>query len=402
MDIEHIKFAAFFPDCEDIHLTKDVGYIPYVMHRDFGYDSSIICYKNGDYPSLKAETPGLKLLFMKKGVGYFARDRLRALFKKNEVPIRGVESLCIFIDAIPTMLKQGRHIDVLQLYHINDISILIAWLYRMINHKGISYLKLDINPQMILNDEYNKKPSLLYKYAPINIMSVENKKAYNFLKEKDSYFKYYVNNLYYIPNGVFIDKTQQVNYSDKENIIIHVGRIGAKQKASWIILEAFSIVAREFTDWNLLLIGPMDNDFINYFNKYLDDNKDIRDRIKYLGFITREDLLKNYYKAKIIALPSKHEGFSLTSLEASLYGAVMLGSDLPSFEELTDGGKLGYLCPVDDVECFTATLRLMLGNESELAGRSKAVSGFIRDHFDWRQICGELDRQIRSGMRGIK
>ena len=50
-----IVFATFFPDCENIHLTKDIGMIPYVLHRDFGYDAYVICHKNGDYPYLEKE-----------------------------------------------------------------------------------------------------------------------------------------------------------------------------------------------------------------------------------------------------------------------------------------------------------------------------------------------------------
>ncbi len=52
---DKIVFATFFPACENTHLTKEVGMIPYILHRDFGYDSYIICYKNGDYPHLETK-----------------------------------------------------------------------------------------------------------------------------------------------------------------------------------------------------------------------------------------------------------------------------------------------------------------------------------------------------------
>ena len=65
------SFATFFPECENIHLTKDVGMIPYVMHRDMRYDAILISYRNGDYPYLDSEVPGLKMRFMKKGWSRF-------------------------------------------------------------------------------------------------------------------------------------------------------------------------------------------------------------------------------------------------------------------------------------------------------------------------------------------
>lgn len=39
MPEKKLVFATFFPGCLNVHLTKDVGMIPYVLYRDFGYDS---------------------------------------------------------------------------------------------------------------------------------------------------------------------------------------------------------------------------------------------------------------------------------------------------------------------------------------------------------------------------
>ena len=52
---DKLNFVTLFPQCQNIHLVKDVGMIPYVMHRDMGYDSYVMCYKNGDYPYLDTE-----------------------------------------------------------------------------------------------------------------------------------------------------------------------------------------------------------------------------------------------------------------------------------------------------------------------------------------------------------
>lgn len=404
MDIDHITFATFFPDCEDIHLTKDVGYIPYVLYRDFGYDSCIISYRNGDYPGLEVETPGLKLMFMKKGLGYLARDSLRALFKKKEVPIRGVESFCVLMDALPMMLKHGKHIDVLQLYHLDDESIMISWLYRIVNRKGIVYLKLDMNPQsheLSIKPERVKKRSIFYRRAPIDLMSIETRETYEYMRRLHPFFKLFGDNLLYIPDGVDVEKMAPYikEFHMKENVILHAGRIGTWQKASHVVLEVFSKVAPEYPGWRLIMIGPMEQEFKTYFDNFLEEHKDIQGRVSYLGFIPRDQVYEQYGRSKVLAFPSRQESFGLVVAEAGLCGAVALATDISALRDLTDCGKLGYLCPVDDVECFIATLRRMLGNQSELASRSKAVSVFIRDRFDWKQICENLDQHIRLKMK---
>ena len=38
------RFLTLFPELENVHLMKDVGMIPYIMHKEFGYDSYIASY----------------------------------------------------------------------------------------------------------------------------------------------------------------------------------------------------------------------------------------------------------------------------------------------------------------------------------------------------------------------
>ena len=42
------KFLTIFPLTENVHLTKDVVMIPYVLYKEFGYESTIATYKNNN------------------------------------------------------------------------------------------------------------------------------------------------------------------------------------------------------------------------------------------------------------------------------------------------------------------------------------------------------------------
>jgi L-malate glycosyltransferase len=55
-----------FPECRNVHLIKDVGMIPYILYKYYGYDSKIVCYNNETYSSLNKEVKGLKLNFIEK------------------------------------------------------------------------------------------------------------------------------------------------------------------------------------------------------------------------------------------------------------------------------------------------------------------------------------------------
>lgn len=395
-----IVFATFFPGCENIHLTKDIGMIPYVLHRDFGYDAYVICHQNGDYPYLEKETPGLKMCF-------FNISRIRAftkIFRQKNIGVfkRATEALCTLLEVLPFMVSHGRQIDVLQLFHYKDESFITGLIYRVVNPKGRIYLKLDLHPG--IEDVYNKDPSRLktsriYQLLEFDFISVESKQLYKFVREKHPYFKEFKNRIYYLPNGVDTKKLlpKVKSFDQKERMILHAGRIGNPQKASEVILEAFAALARDFPGWKLALVGSMESSFEQYFGEFLERNNDIRDRIIYTGFLKdREEVYEYYGRAIIYASPSRFEGLSLASVEAGFFGEVALSSNIPSARDLTDNGRLGYLCPVDDTECFTRTLRHMLSNEDELREKSVAVEEYISRNFDWNEICGRLSQIMQS------
>ena len=91
-----MRFVTLFTRTENIHLLKDVGLVPYYLHRCFGVDASIATYKNSEsYPYLEREVNGLKLEF-------FPKTKLGKL-----------------LDGISYLTKEGKNIDVLNLYHLN-------------------------------------------------------------------------------------------------------------------------------------------------------------------------------------------------------------------------------------------------------------------------------------------
>ncbi|VVB63778.1 D-inositol-3-phosphate glycosyltransferase [uncultured archaeon] len=404
---KHVVFATFFPSCENIHLTKDVGMIPYVLHRDFGYDSRLICYENGEYPYLKTEVPGLELQYIRCQLP--SLKRLLKYLGGCPRLTSSLKLLSLLIDALPVILRFGKEIDVLQLYHLKPESVLIGIAYRMVNRRGVLQLKLDMNSHVI--EYYDKHPHerrnkypirrRIFNLASFDIVSVESKAMCNFIREVYPFLKGFEKKLYYIPNGIDASKlpSSPKGYGDKENIILHSGRIGLYQKGSEIILKAFADICNDFPGWRLVMTGQMEEPFFNYFRDFLGEHEDIADRIAYLGFLKPRELYDQYYRAKILAMPSRFESFGLLAVEAGAFGDIILGSDLPSLRDITNDGKYGYLCPIDDIDCFTENLRIMLSNEAELSKKSGLIAHFIRSRFDWTKICDNLNCIILDGLR---
>lgn len=400
-----LVFATFFPGCENVHLIKDVGMIPYVMHRDYGYDSCLICYDRDDYTHLK-DLPGLRLLFMKgRQSRLFNGEDIRSgpyWFVRNWIADK-TDVLITLKDTLPIMLKHSRQIDVLQLYHFKYESLIIALLYRMINRKGLLYLKLDTNPGIV--DYYQKNPGklknmahlsyLLFKLASFDIISAESVTLYKFLRNVHPLYRQYKDRIYCIPNGIDISNMRAESNTLKENIVLHVARMGDKRKGSDLALEAFARASPDFPDWKLLLIGSMEPEFRERFDALMSAREDLKGHIVYAGFINDRKTMSGYYqKAKILLMPSRSESFGFAGVEAGALGDVIVGSDIPAIKDMTDNGKLGYLCPVDDIPSLEKALSQAMSHEEELARRSRLVSAFTIENFNLSRIYGRLNSAI--------
>ena len=137
--------------------------------------------------------------------------------------------------------------------------------------------------------------------------------------------------------------------------------------------------------------------FNQYLGEFMRHNKDLRDRIFCIGYLETRETLYDYYRhARILAVPSRSESFGIATLEGASFGDVIIGSDIPSIREITNQGKLAYLCPVDDVKCFGKKLRHMLTHPSEIKEMSERTRRFVRGRFDWTRICYSVNDAIQS------
>lgn len=378
-----ITFAMFYPEFLNIHLQKDVGTIPYILQREFGYESYIICYKNEEFRN----TLGLKFVFIKDNPA----PSLRAGIKKVWGWIK------IFVEIIPFFMKHGKNLKVVGFEGFNFKNVISSWIYKLFQRKGISYLRADLDsnfrsfPSNPIRKVFQRITDFLV-FLSFDLVSVESKRFYKHFPKKVRKS----NRLLIMPMGTDVRTLEPFGrgFANKENIILHVGRIGAYQKASDVVLKAVEHMFTSFPDWKLVLIGSIEKNFKKYLHDFITTRK-LEKNVYYVGFVEKKKLYEYYSRAKILLLPSRFEGFPVILPEAGIFGVVVIGSDIPVIREITKGGKLGYLCKVDDVKCFSHKIREAISNEGELKKKSELFRKLIREKYDWAKICLALHRSIQ-------
>jgi GalNAc-alpha-(1->4)-GalNAc-alpha-(1->3)-diNAcBac-PP-undecaprenol alpha-1,4-N-acetyl-D-galactosaminyltransferase len=250
----------------------------------------------------------------------------------------------ILNDGITYLRENSSSIDIL--YVLGIYNETLSWIrtYKSLNPKGKVYLKLDANVWWMNRIELDKEALRVLKEC--NVISVECKRLYMYLNKK------WPLKIEYIPNGFYnFYENSRVEYKEKENVILTVGRLGTRQKATEILLEAFKLAASHIPNWKLKLIGGVEKQFKLYIDNFISENPLLEKRIIFTGPITdRATLEKEYRKAKIFCLTSRIEGFPLVFPEAAINGCFIVSTNLDPAYDITDEERYGRLFAIDDFQ----------------------------------------------------
>ncbi|MBA4492259.1 glycosyltransferase family 4 protein [Paracoccus sp. S1E-3] len=101
----------------------------------------------------------------------------------------------------------------------------------------------------------------------------------------------------------------------------------------------------------------------------------LSDRIRFLGELPWEDVVRHYQAMDLFAAPARWEGFGLTPLEAMACGVPVIATRVGAYEALIREGETGSLVPPDNQEALTHALAYWLDNPTarEAAGRAARV-----------------------------
>lgn len=131
-----------------------------------------------------------------------------------------------------------------------------------------------------------------------------------------------------VPISLRFKDAPVVDYSQKEDFCLHVSRLRDLGKNVPRLVEA----AKKY-GFNLKLAGTLHGKD----KKWLNDLIAGADNIEYLGRLSDEDLIEVYKRTKVFALPSIVEGVGMVALEAAIYGAEVVLTNIGGPKEYYNG-----------------------------------------------------------------
>jgi len=143
----------------------------------------------------------------------------------------------------------------------------------------------------------------------------------------------------------------------KKKQIITVGAV-YDRKGQDILIESFGKLAKDFPDYELVIVGRIAS---KSFKKKLDkliDYYHIKKRVKFLG--EREDVYSLLNESELFVLPSRSEGYGLALAEALACGLPCIASNIGGIPEVPGKEQNCVLVNVEDIGSLVSAMRKRL------------------------------------------
>lgn len=167
--------------------------------------------------------------------------------------------------------------------------------------------------------------------------------------------------------------------------VLTLSRLDPKKGVD-VLIDAFISLERD--DWRLVVAGDGPRDYVARLKKQAGGSE----RIVFTGWVegeTKEALLRG---ASLLALPSRHENFGLSVMEAMARGVPVLVTPEVNLAREIQAAGAGWAVDLNGLE---NGLAVVLNDETERARRGKAAHHFARQ-YSWQRTAAELAALYRQ------
>lgn len=188
-----------------------------------------------------------------------------------------------------------------------------------------------------------------------------------------------------VPNGIDLEAFAPPQDARRDGVLrlLFAGRL-VEQKGVRYLLEALPAVmaqSGERVELAVLGSGPAEQAL-----RQLTQRLALEDRVRFLGWASREAMPQHYHNADIFVFPSFEEGMPNAVLEAMASGLPVVATDIYGIRPLVAHGQNGLLAPPGDAPALARALTA-LAQDRGLRIRMGACSRARASDFGWEQTA---------------
>jgi glycosyltransferase involved in cell wall biosynthesis len=160
--------------------------------------------------------------------------------------------------------------------------------------------------------------------------------------------------------GLSIPKKLKKYPKEKNPTFIYLARLN-KQKGIFDAIETIASIKNQESSIkaaNLWVVGSGEEDVVREVKEKVEKYK-LESSVKFFGFVTETKKFELLARAHILLIPSIHEGWGLTAVEAASQGTPVVGYDIPGLRDSVENGKTGILVNPNPKALSETAIRLI-------------------------------------------
>jgi len=176
--------------------------------------------------------------------------------------------------------------------------------------------------------------------------------------------------------------TDKKNIIQREKQLLFVGNDWHRKGVKYLFL-ALKEVLKEVSDVTLNITGPPQEPFISMAEKL-----NLKNHIKYIGNVNEETLARFYNECDVFVLPSFHEGFSNTIIEAMAFGKPVITTPIAGYPVI-ENRKEGFLVSPGDFKTLASFIIKLLDDKVIYQEMSKNATEKAKK-YTWKESAKKI------------
>jgi alpha-1,3-mannosyltransferase len=140
-----------------------------------------------------------------------------------------------------------------------------------------------------------------------------------------------------------------------------------------------------------LIYGSYHQDYLDHL-RLLARELGVEERIHWRGRVTRGELIAALHRCVFTLLPSRYEGFGLTTLEAMSAGVIPIANDIDAFKNVIDAGEDGMIVQFSNVDQSAAAIQYALSLSGVEIDRMRENTLKKAWSYDWSLKVDQLEQ----------
>ncbi len=184
---------------------------------------------------------------------------------------------------------------------------------------------------------------------------------------------------------------------EKQNILF-LGRLNPI-KGLDLLIKAFAQIAQGHPKAHLVLAGPDENNYkkslLSLIQKF-----DLIDRVTFTGMLNASEKKALYRQSQIFCLPSYHESFSITCLEAMNESLPVILSDQVGIGDSVEKGNAGIIVPCKE-DSLALAIRKLLDSKDLRKNMGGNASTLTQNYFSWDKAITAMDEMYQAALNQV-